>query len=493
MFQKSTISIASGFTSTFLLVLACILAAVAKLTAAPLKQIQIFFPGNFTGKSVSLSESFEPLPEGCWKAPFLLKSFTEKSSSINLVIGAGNNSSIYSLPSFLSEGQSENFILDKCKLDGKAIGPEDLLIFRNRLLSPEARLCVLTNLEPVKNFNVFKPFEHFVKDKTSFWLFNYIGRAGFEKLPLQKWGSLVPEDPSRALRRMNPEIGKDDLCVHVAHMSREECVELGHELKKWPGNHIIVQIVNTDIPPGFSVISPERENRIFFVSLEKGWERLPMIKIVRRNSGFPRLSLRMIPYEKADCGNSLKLFNQYREEFEKIINETLTFVPTTINPSTSPFRFNPDLYAEFARKQTRADAAIVIPPEESFKTDNVISVVSCLSSFPNEKLYKFRISGENFGNLVTNLLNHSAQRLRFAGCNFDFFAGRAENVQIGKYEILPHKFYNVCVNKRLVADTVLSKYFSREKMESFDGTTFWDVWKKQLKSHRIELSDLQEP
>lgn len=493
MSPKSTSKPRLAFARVLLCGLLFIFASRSNICAKTMETIQLFFPGNFSGNAVYLTESSEPLPGSCWKAPSLLLPLLRKDKTLNLVIGIGNDSSIFSIPSFLTDGQVEREIISQCACNSESVGSEDLQVFRNRLLSSQIRERVLTNIEPEDGFSIFKPYNLMTVKNTRFWHFNFLGLAGFKQLPLQKWGKIKPEDPSRSIRRMNPQFESSDVTVSTAHMGRKECLNLAQELNKHPGIHLLVQIPPGSSRPEFSCIEPERHGKVFIFSVRNGWERLAMLKVFRRNFGYPRLSLRMLPYEKAETGSSLRDFSRVRKMLGEELYATLNLVPTTIKPSTAPFRFHPDLHAKFAKAYMKTDVSIIKIPEESFKLDNVVSVVNCLSAIGNEKLFRFRISGRELEKLINGIINSSTKPLpNLSGCSFNIFAGKATNILVGKFELRPEKSYNVSINMGLLRDPGLGKLFPMEKLEPFEGTTLWDVWKSQLKSLKIERDHFNE-
>lgn len=462
------------------------------LNAKVLQPVQIFLPGNFAGRAVSLSESLQPSPEVCWKAPSLLETFRRfNPDSLNLVFGAGNDSSIFSIPSFSADGLAEHSLINACKVEAAGISPDDMLIFRNSLLSKEIRQRILTNLESAEDYSVF-PSHYLHREKDfNIWFFNFIGESEFRGLPLQNWSQIKPENPARSLRRLNPVIAADDISVTTVHMNKNQIMELVKEFNQFPGHHLIIDVATNESQAAFSTIHPEKFARTFVISIHSGHAKLPMLRIVRRNNGYPRLSLKMLPYAKADPGSSAREFAKVRRQLGESLYETLTLITTRVRPTTAPYRFNPELYASFCRSQMRADIAIIAPPDESHKNDNVINPANLFSSFANEKIYLSRLTGFNLEKLVTEIMRTSARPFpAFSGISFQFVADRINAVQIGKFPFQLKRSYNLAVNESLLNDPVTAEIFKNISLEPFDGTTLWDVWKNQVKSLRINSEHL---
>ncbi|MFZ5951382.1 MAG: hypothetical protein ACOYXC_11800 [Candidatus Rifleibacteriota bacterium] len=454
--------------------------------------IQIFLPGNFNAGAINLTETLEPIPAACWKAPSLIETFKRFSpGAINIVYGTGNDSSIYDPVSFCSDGKYERDLIRRCRPDAAATAPDDLLIFRSSLLSPEIRQRILTNLEPENEYPAFPPFGIKKLDNCNLWFFNFFGKEQFAGLPLESWGQLKPENPARALRRINPSIGKDDISLSIVYLSRSEAEELVKEFNNFPGTHLIIQISDQTNPPYFSEIDPQRIDRCFTLSLKNGVARLPLIKIFRRNNGYPRLSLRLLPYEKAETGTAMHDFAKIRPELGEALYQTLTMITTRVRPSTAPFRFNPATHAGFCKSQTSSDVAIMQIPEENHKTDNVISCVALFNSFANEKIFTARIKGKHLLMLIIDILRRWDKPIPvFSGISFSYFADSLKNVNIGRFPLMPEREYSLTFNDSFLRHPVGSRLMTGATLEPFDGTTLWDIWKNQLKSLKIESGHL---
>lgn len=474
------------------LALLCLFFCATAADGRVFRPIQIFFPGNMAGRAVSLSESHEPMPAACWKAPSLIATFKRyNSDKINLVFATGNDSSIYLPASFLDDGDCERAIIERCRPEGAAVSPDDLLMFRNRLLSSEIRRRILTNLESENELTVFQPYKTQVHDKTRFWFFNFIGEEQFKLLPMQRWSQVKPENPARAMRRLDLQFDDSDISISLVYTDRNEAEELIAHLQKQPGTHIVMQVVTEERAAFFSQIDPQQRGNTFVFSCEEGWKRLPMLKIARRNQGRPRLTLRLLPYEKAETGDAMRDFAACRPTLIEKLHKTLALITTSIRPSTAPFRFKPDISARFARSTLNTDVALVAIPAEAHKIDNVISAVSLVSSFPNDRIRTARIGGRELLQLVTDILRATPQPFPgMAGLSCEFFADTLKNPTIEGFAVDPHKHYHLAISENLQVNPV-GKPWPGLVLEPFEGTTLWDVWKNQIKSLRITQEHLR--
>ena len=454
--------------------------------------VHIFLPGNFAGKAVFLSEALEPMPAPCWKAPSLLDSFRKFSrDSINLTYAVGNDSSILELPSFVCNGDQDRKLLEKCRFNAAAAGPADMMIFRNSLLSNEIRQRIITNLEPENDYNIFPPY--FAERINDFrvWYFNFLGREEFASLPLEKWGQIKPEDPSRTLRRMQPGICGKDISISTVHMNKVQTLELTNELKNFPGTHLVIQVVTSAEDADFSTFEPQRIDNCFVFSIYEGQRKLPLIKLYRRNFGYPRLKLHMLPYDKAETGTAVRDFVELRKNIVNDLFKTLTLVPTSIRPSTAPFRFNPKLYAKFCQNYMSADVAVILPPDEKHKAENVISVASALGCFNNEKIFRTRMTGIELKKFVAKMLSSSSSPAPvFSGITCKYIANQVTDIEINHFPFRPTFNYSVALNERIIEDRIFAKTLESSVIEPFDGTTLWDVWQNQLKSLRMKSEHL---
>ncbi len=462
------------------------------LNAEVFRPIQLFLPGNFRGTAVNLSENYAMLPSPCWKAPSIISSFRKFSrDAVNLVYGIGNDASIHSVTSFVSDGLPSQRLLSACQPDAIGTAPEDMMIFRNRLLDREFRRRILTNLESEAETSVFPSHHFYQKDGLRVWFFNFIGDKEFASLPLQNWSQIKPENPARSLRRLSPNISNEDLTISTIHMEQELAQELIKELNNFPGYHLIVDVAESREKALFSTITPDRQDKTFCISVCDGINKLPMLKIIRRNHGYPRVSLKMLPYAKAEPGNSQIEFNRVKNEMTTKLHETLTMIPTSIRPSTAPFRFNPYLVAKFACSQMNTDLAIIDPVPETHKRDNVISPAIVFSSMPNEKMYSFRTTGIQLEKIIRELLNSAGNPAPiFSGISFSYLGKQVKEIHVGKFPLQKLRSYSIAINQRLLHDKVYAKTLLRCNFEPFDGTTLWDIWKNQLKSLRINKEHL---
>jgi hypothetical protein len=458
------------------------------------KPIQIFMPGNFAGKAFALNEQKKPIAAGCWKAPSLLRSFLQDKTKEQIVLGCGNDSSIYSLTSFITEGSCDRQLVELCEPIAAAVGPADLMIFRKNHLNDEIRRRVLTNLEYPNDHQIFLPYRQFSADSTRIWFFNFIGAEGFSMLPLDNWGQMGFESPARTLRRKNLGISENDFTLSMAHMNKTECQNLARELNLIPGHHIIVQVPYPGEEAAFSRTDILRENKVFFISLSDGAGRLPLLSIFRRNQGYPRISLRMLPYAKSDGKIASTVPANTQIDLQNRLFETLNMIPTTIRPSTAPFCFKPELHARLINEQMRTDVSMIFAPEEKFKTDNVISLADCLSAFSNEKLFQFRISGEKLQQAIEEIMAWRGSRNPvFAGLNFSMFANRPQNIKVGRFALMPRKLYNISINREMLDFIKKRNILPPDSVEAYKGDTLWDVWKIQLKSLKILETHFFEP
>jgi hypothetical protein len=459
------------------------------------KPVNIYLPGNFKGQTLELGPDKQLEPADCYKLPALVHKLRKnaKTRSIDFYLDVGNNFSVNSLTSFCTDGLFADRILSECNCDARTVSAQDLMQFRNRILSQDIRKHILTNIEYPENYQIFEPFKSLNKSNMRLWLFNFISPSRLSKLPLFRWGQFKPENPARSLRRLAPNTGKKDITISIAHMNEKDCIEIKNQLSEFPGFHILVQVPESENDACFSTRIINRQNNVFFLSLPgKGTNRMPFIKIMRSNLGFPKMTINSMRFKKLSGKPGQVFGKKIKESVKKSLFETLALVPVTIRPSTAPFRFNPKLFADFARNQTKANFAIILAPEEKHKTDNIVDTASCLSSFKNERLYTGFVSGKQLVDLLYKLKINFTKLPELSGISVRFFAGQPESIKIGNRKVSVETNYSFCINETLLRHPLFFTDKFVNQIEPFSGITLWDLWKTQLKSLRLNKTHFME-
>lgn len=474
----------------------CIIAAFCpgQLKAEIFRPLQIFLPGNLGGKLVALSDGLEATPSAGWRIPDTLEAFRRDRSKSTVTFAPGNDSDAFSGLSFLTSGDFERQLIDRCRPDAAGISPSDLEVFNSGRLNQQIRQRILTNAEAAEGRGaVFPPFRVLKVDARNIWFFNHIDPDFCRDLPVQNWGQFSFDNPARSIRRLNPAFSPADLSISTVYAGKAVIAELVRELKARPGHHLVVQIPDRHQSELFSTINPERDDNVFMMSVKPGHVYLPLINLYMRNSGYPRLTLRMIPLEKSRSANAGSYFAAAWQEVKKLVFLPLRVIKTTSRPSTAPSRLSGAAHAHMLRTATGADIAFLTVPETKHFTDNVIfagNIVSCMS---NDRIRKFRLNGQEFARLAEALLkDHGIRETAFSGCDFSYLAGHIENLRISGQPMEREKTYLAVTTGLTMTDSIVDEFLSNRVIENFDGQMLWNVWKNNLKTLRISDENLFE-
>lgn len=471
----------------FLILLSC------SADAEVYRPLQIFLPGNLHGNLANLDENLQALPSYGWRIPDTIEAFRKEHGKDTITFATGNDSNIFSPLSFLFNGTFERDLINRCSPDAAGLSPADLETFNDCRLSQQIRQRIFTNIETEAGGTIFRPFQIKKLGNRNIWFFNHIEKSRCETLPMHKWGQFIVEDPARAMRRLNPSFGNSDISLSVVYADKSIIENLIYELKSRPGYHFVVQVPEAEKAPLFSTISPEREQNIYKMSLLPGHTYLPLINVFSRNSGYPRLTLRMLPLGKSRSENATGYFNMAWLSMKESLFETLRVIKTTSRASTSANRFSNQSHAHLVRSATAADVAFLIVPAQKHINDNVICTGNIITSMQNDRIQRFRLTGLELQRLAENLLQkHSSEEMAFSGLNFRFLAGRVLNFAVSEQAVQPEKIYIAVTTEQTMADPIVAEFLKNRSVEKFAGIMLWNVWKNNLKTLRISDENLFE-
>lgn len=462
------------------------------LSAEIFRPLQIFLPGNLAGKLSRLSQSLDIEPSPGWRIPDTIDAFRRDRSRDLVVLAPGNDSDLFAPLSFLDRGNFEKELISRCRPEAWGISPSDIEMFNTCNLDREIRKRVFTNLDSGSGAPLFATHYSRKRGRQTIWFFNFIEPALCRDLPAKTFGTAAPEPLARSIRRLNPEFKNDDLSISILHCaSQAMAAELAACLKNMPGFHLMVQIPIGGQQPMFSTYSPEQDANVFRMSVRPGHESLPLINVLLRNGGFPRLTLRMLPLAKCSSLNAHDWHYRTFNRLKQPIFETLKVVRTTFRPSSSALHLSSQGQAHMLRITAASDIAIVIPPETFFINDNVISTGHIISCMPNDRVHRFRISGSELLQLAETLIKcRGIEALAFSGCEFDCLGGQVTRFRVAGHPVEPGQQYMAVTTGRTLDDTVMREFINRRPLETYSGQTIWNCWKNSLKTIRISDEDL---
>jgi hypothetical protein len=471
-----------------LLFLICLVFHHQTLTAEIFRPLQIFLPGNTSGKLLNLRGDLQIDPSMGWRIPDTIDSFRKNRSRDLLVFASGNDSDMFSPLSFLDNGRFERDFIGHCRPDAGAVGPADLEMFNSSSIEKAFRQRIFTNLDSGEGAELFASHHSRRLGNRTLWFFNFIEASLCAGLPFKTLGTAAIEDPVRAIRRLNPSFSDEDISISTIYGGADTFSSLTAELKKQPGCHLLIHVPYRDQPALFSYYSPEQETNVFRMSVLPGHSSLPLINIFFRNSGYPRLTLRMLPLAKTRAPQAENMHRQAISSLKTSLLETLRVVKTTSGYSFSPRRFSLQSHAHVIKTSSSTDMAIVIPPPTGHINDNVICTGHLLSTINNDRVKRFRISGSEMLHLAEELISRRGiEALAFSGCEIACLAGQITRFNVAGQPLDPNRQYLVGTTEKTLQDSVLAEFTRTRPFESYDGQTVWNCWKICLKT--IRLSD----
>ncbi|EKD80900.1 MAG: hypothetical protein ACD_39C02103G0002 [uncultured bacterium] len=469
------------------------LACTGSVAAEVFRPLQILLPGNLNGNLATLDRNLKAEPDLCWRVVELLDSFRKLRDKDSLVIAPGNDSSIYSPVNYLFKGAMERELVGRCRPDAQGLSPNDLEMFADSGLSKEIRERVWTNHETLDQQTIFTPFRILKTGAQRIWFFNFISPDYCRYLPLSNWGNLEVDSPQRSLRRLAADFVDNDITISITYLNEREIRQLATELQNKPGWHLIIQIPLPGTRPLFSTIVPQQQDNLWFMSLAEGHRYLPLINIFRRNTGYPRLNLRRLPFSKSSDQRAEDLFGEARSRIKKIITQPLKVISPAFQATSSAFRFAGNMFAMLVRQASNSDVTFLRVPSMHHLVDNVICTGHILAVMDNDRVHSFRLSGKELFELATALVKDSDTRpTAVAGCEIVWFAGRISALKIAGQPYRPDRSYLVSTTEQTLSDPALKNLNSLQKMRGYEGSTLWNVWLNCLKSHTITNEQLIE-
>jgi hypothetical protein len=302
---------------------------------------------------------------------------------------------------------------------------------------------------------------------------------------MQLWGNLEVENPGATIRRIGLKTKPDSINLILAHLTDSDLEDLQQELFKLKGYFFIGQVKQKSFDD-----SPSHEVKVasntYTFELPSGCKYVPVLNIYPRNYGYPRATLRLLPLNKAETGNALKLFEKEYDSLFHQLNKVLTMIPAPIAATTSPNRFSPKVHANFVADYCRCDLSIIERPDEEFRTSSLIRPGNFYGTFSNCFILKYRLSGKNLKKLINDLVNNSGiPGLEFGGCEFDYFAGEVNKIKVSGQLIGLNSYYSIAVSSKVAEDKIYKNLFKSFSQNRNEGLMLWDVWASKLPKLKI--------
>lgn len=453
------------------------------LFAEILRPIQIMLPGNINGNLITFSENQKAEYSEAFKLPYIIKDFLKEKDKDSLIFGIGNDSSLFKPFSYLSKGKYERELIEKCHPLAQALCPNDLEVFNDYYLDNKIKKRIFTNVEASDNNEIFQRFYQTTLHNRKIYFFNFISPEYCSKLPLEKWSQIIVDNPARALRKINPSLTSKDFTISIVYGNKESVDEITRELNYLEGIHFVVNVPSNDEKPLFSTTHLEDDNKnVFRFSVEPGYKYLPILNIISKNYGYPRTTLRMIPFNKysKNIKNDFNIiWKQIRQDFHK----PLKVIPITNRPSTSANKISLQAHAEILKYATNSEIAFIKLPNQISFRESVITVGDVITRFPNDRIIRFKATENQLRNMFLSMLKDSSIKdFGFAGCQFLTLGNNFLEFSVNRKSIDKNRLYIIATTESTANEFAVKKLLETSYIEAYDGLTLWTVWKNNLQS-----------
>ena len=483
-----------AYIKQLLLITALICLGVQPLSAEVLRSFQILLPGNICGNLITFNENQKAEGTEAFKLPYVVNAFLKQKDKDSLIFAIGNDSDMFKSFSYLNKGKAEREIIKKCHPMAGALSPNDLEVYNESYLDYDIKNRVFTNVEAPDNTEIFQRCYLTKQNNSNIYFFNFITPEYCEKLALNRWSQIRVDNPARALRKINPDLTAKDFTISVVYGDLATINELTDEFKRLKGIHFIINVpINGEAPLFPTTHLQDGNNNVFRFSVEPGYKSLPILNIIPKNVGFPRTTLRMIPFkkysEKAIKSDFKEIWNQVRQEFHK----PLKVVPITNRPSTSANRISLQAHAEMLKYATNTEIAFIKMPDQISFRESVITVGDVITRFPNERIIRFRATETQIRNMFSSMIEDSSIRdFGFAGCQFLALGSHFWEFSINRNSIDKNRLYTVSTTELTAKEFAVQKLLKSCIIEKYNGLTLWTVWKNNLQSFPADEEKLFE-
>lgn len=466
---------------------------IAPLSAEVFKPIQIFFPGNFQGRLSEITPDLQFHKSEAWKIPDTINSFRRDQAKTSIVYAIGNDSDFFAPLSYFTYGRLERDLLARCNPSVTAVSAADIEAFNGSAIDQHFRQRLFTNLDPEGKSPMFRPFMQQKFDGIDFWFFNFIEPELCQNLQSMVFGTDVVDEPVRALNRLDPRLGSQSFSISTVYGDFAMLERLAGEFRRRPGIHFLIQVPMPGQSTPLSNYNPTSNDNVFMMTFAPGNQFLPMLNIIRKTHGLPRLTLRMLPLAKTRSANGRHWHYDAMQALKPGLFETLRVIPTTSGASTSARRFNPQAHAHIIRLSASTDIAITFPPDFGHLSDNIITPAQLMTCMPNDRVQRFRLSGSELQSLAEMLVKqHGMSSLAFSGCDFSVLGGQLREMLVSGQPLAAEKIYSVATTDTTMRDHVMKNFLADRIIERYDGNCVWNCWKTILKTVKISDSNLFE-
>lgn len=446
-------------------------------------QVQVLLPGNFQGQTVKINSDLSVKATDAWKGPALSEALRADGKFDTIVVGAGNNSSVFSEMSYLDNGTIERNLLKHHKPDATMISAADLEFFNNKRLAPLVANSIWTNIKYNSTPYPFKSYYSTTSSNRKIRVFNFIGANKCKNITPGSWGDFEVESPERTIRRLDIDFDKNDIAIITVELDELELRSLVNQLKRESGTFVVL-----DYKYDNTSYLLKRDQNVYRASIRPGYKRLTRVEVNFRTWSEPRITLRALPYSQADIKNKQQLFAKEKPRLQKILREPLKIINTELQASTSVFNFKAKTLAKLIKMHTNADISFVERPQMNFLNDNIIRTGNLVLMNSNDRVRIIRIPGSRLPKVLEGIFQQRGKRdIALYGVEFSLFGTRANEIRVNGVPANQHRDYRLAITDQTLKDSNYKKLFEDMTFESYYGITKWNVWQKQLPF--VEITD----
>lgn len=461
-------------------------------TAEVIKPLQIFFVGGFNGKLVEMNKDLSLTPSLNWRIPAVINALKNDETD-TAVCSFGDLSNIYEPVSFMFEGRIERDFIEKFDVYGSSISPDDFSVLNASKPDRRAMSCVFSNTEGIGIPNPFVTKSIQKSEERNIYFYNFISPSRCRQLLLDKWCHVSVNHFSRAFKMLNVSPSKNDITISTVYGDKNEVEELAKLFSKKRGIHFLAQIPPQGEKADYPFTDPVKNGNVYMFSFDNCLKRLPMVKITFKNFGEPRVSLRMLPLEKWDKGNSDEMFKVVEKEIRSEIFKPLRVISAKEKATTSANYITKEAHAEMIKNSVRCDVACVVEMSQAHFSENVINIGNILTTLANDRIYRLRLTGKELRNAIIELIDeYGSREISFSGCSFRYFAGEIKDLRVGRVPVSDKSVYIVAMPESSIKNSQVLTDVYNKLLPEFEGVFLWNLWKNSLKTSKMANNEIFE-
>jgi len=465
-----------NLTNRLTLILICVIFMWNRTSGAISTDLQIVVSGNFQGQIATWTGFTQPQPTPAWQVPALITQLRKAQGFETLAVGVGDDSSIFNVGSFLTNGFLDRMLSQNCGFDVLCLGPDDLACFRRTdILDKELFKRIWTNVSRTDKAESFPTYRILKAAGRKIGIGNFISKSAFRDLPLLNWGDFEVIDPVTAYRKMKFEMEDTDFNILICHLDSADLKNMEKVVDANTRLFLVSVLENgaRQNKPGFT--HPK------IIEVPEGSEALLFIRFHIREGGGLDEKIRRIPLNQAWTRDGEMLFSKVRNKMISELDKPLKILNTEDLPYPHLYDFKPSAHAAFARAIMRSDVGLVGCSGRSVEKERILSRSFVVSAFPNRYLREYSIPGAYLRRLFLNLSRDTLPlAIGVNGAEVSFLGGDIRKLSIGGHQISDSAQYRVVIDSNIYGNSEISKILETSQPSGLAGVTLWDSWLEEL-------------